>query len=546
MSKSKAKITLHSGYKKNIIVVFSVCELIVSLLKLGVINLLGKAIDCLISERRVDTSGLVCTVLFAVCFVATTRIYEICKSRYQKELIQRESELFFGKYRGSKSSTAKNTSDRLQILNESIPSVVNTLTNDIPKFYGTALALIVYIIYGLYIHIFITVLVSVIACVITVYQYKSSQKNTADYEEGEKLEAKSNEYARKVVENAEIAEVMLDSEKITRKAKTNLGNLNDVWIRAMKVFFKSTGVGTGAYHMTGFITIGFGVVEVIRGNLLFGNIYVIFQIAQIIMSYIAAFPQVYQRISQIAGTNQFMKEFWEQEQWDGERSVRQIARINLKNVSVYYGNANEELVLRDISAEFECGKMYVIHGGNGAGKSTLAKTIGGILKIQKGSICADNIPIVELEKQSYLSAVKYCGQDTVFFPGTVLENITGSEDNEAEVKQILADIGCRLCEELSERLHEEMGMTKGKFSAGERQMIAFVRAVYGIRPSFLILDESIANMDSQSQKSVLRYLEKLSENGTGIIFITHNQIADNLPAVRWKLAEGRLFEEGQV
>lgn len=546
MPKTKAKITLHSGYKKYIIAVFSACELIVSLLKLKVINLLGDAIECLVSEREADTVGLVCAVLFSVCSVATAHIYEICKSRYQRELIQRECESFLEKYRCSKSNTAIKASDRLQMLNESITSIVNTLTNDIPKFYGTALALIIYIVYGLYMNITITMLVSLIACAITLYQYKCSQKNTADYEKGEALEAKSNDYARKAVENAEIAEVMLDSEKISRKAKDNLGNLNNLWMNAMKVFFRSTGVGTGAYHMIGFITIGFGVVEVIRGNLLFGNIYVIFQIAQTIMSYISTFPEAYQRISQAMGTCQFVKEFWEQEKWAGESSIEQIAQLSLKDISFYYENSSEELVLKDVSAIFEKGKIYVIHGGNGAGKSTLAKAIGGILKIQKGTVCADNIPIEELEKQSYLSAVKYCGQDTVFFPGTVLENITGSENNEAEVKRILADIGCKLCEELSERLQEEMGMTEGKFSAGERQMIAFVRAVYGIRPSFLILDEIIANMDSQSQESVLKYLKILSKNKTGIIFITHNQIADNLPAVRWKLTEGRLFEEGQV
>lgn len=544
MTDRKTKIELHSGYNKNLIGIFAICEVITAGLKLAVVTLLGESIEYLISENKVYTGGVICAILLAISAVLVKRVCEVIKRNYERVLVQRECESFFEKYKRVKNSAEIDGSQRLQMVNESIGAIVRNIIDSTPKLIGIAISLACYVIYGLSISAVITILITLLGCVVTRYQYKENQKNVADYEKGEELEAKANEYMRKAVENAEVAEVMLDSEKIAQEAKHKLTDSNNVWLNAMETFFKSASIGTYAYHITGFITIGIGVAEVIRGHMLIGNIFVIFQMAQMIMSYITQLSELYQEMSATKGTCRFMEVFWKQEEWSGKNKKTQIKEISIEDVTFRYGTDETAYVLKNITAVFEAGKFYKISGKNGSGKSTLAKIMAGMVGIQEGNIYVDGIHMGEIEKESYMNAAKYCGQNTIFFPGTVLENIAGVDGDEERVQQLLADIGCEICNGLSKRLHEKMELSEGKFSAGEKQMITFVRSLCGTQPSFLILDEIIANMDEASQKSVLKFLNGLCKKGVGIILITHNQLQENEFSINLQMTDGQLVEEG--
>lgn len=71
-------------------------------------------------------------------------------------------------------------------------------------------------------------------------------------------------------------------------------------------------------------------------------------------------------------------------------------------------------------------------------------------------------------------------------------------------------------------------------------MIAFARAVYGDRPSFLVLDEITANMDGDTKQCVVAFLRKYCSGGIGVVMITHDRIADENFDRKWELADGIL------
>lgn len=536
----KRTTAIHTGYCKTIIALMGVGELLIAVAELAVISLFSIAMERLIADRLFRWQFLVCALLLGIVAAGLKRLLEIWKSSYKRSLTERESEWFFERLRAVRDREKVGAAERLQMLNSSIPELIDYIVGDVPKLIGTVLALVVYIAYGVWVNPIITALVCLIAGGITLYQYRSSQKSTADYTAGEELEAESDAFLRKSVENSEVVQVMLDPEKISRNAEGKLEKVNYVWLGAMQSFFKNSSLGTCTYHITGFVAIAFGLFGVIRGTINVGGVYSIFRVSQSIMSYIAQLPKLYQSRTRAEGAAQFLGGFDDQGMWEGKRKPERIEKLTFEKVSFSYAGETIVPVTRELSATFEAGRFYKIVGQNGTGKSTLGKIFCGLLEIQGGRICADDLPVWELDRDFFQGQVRYCGQSCGFFPGTVLENIAGIERDAEKATALLKKIGGRVCGNLAGRLQENMDSAQKKFSAGERQMIAFARAVYGDRPSFLVLDEITANMDGDTKQCVVAFLRKYCAGGTGVVMITHDRIADENFDRKWELADGIL------
>lgn len=536
----KDKVAIHSEYRKSIIVLMGVCELIIAVAELAVISFFSIAMEQLIEDRLFHWQLPAYALLLGVGAMSVRKLLEIWKSSYKRTLTEKECGWFFEKLRAVRDREEVDAAARLQMLNNSIPELIDYIVGDVPKLIGTLLALTAYIIYGIWVNPLITVLICLIGSVITLYQYRSSLKSKDDYTAGEELEAESDAFLRKVVENSEIVQVMLDPEKISRNAERKLEKVNNVWLGAMRSFFRNSSLGTCTYHMTGFIAIAFGLSGVVRGTTTVGGIYSIFRVSQSIMSYIAQFPKLYQSRTRAEGATQFLYSFEKAQLWSGEVKPERIGVLTLEKVSFSYAGETAITVAKELSATFQVGKFYKIVGRNGAGKSTLGKILCGMLEVQGGTIYADNQPVWKLDQKVFQRQVRYCGQSCGFFPGTVLENIAGIERDAEKTTALLKEIGGGVCGNLAERLQENMDSAQKKFSAGERQMIAFARAVYGVRPSFLVLDEITANMDGDTKQCVVAFLRKYCSAGTGIIMITHDQIDDKNFDRRWELADGIL------
>lgn len=233
----KRTTAFHTGYCKTIIALMGVCELIIAVAELAVISFFSIAMERLIADRLFQWQLLVWALLLGIATAGLKRLLEIWKSNYKCALTERESEWFFERLRAVRDREKVGATDRLQMLNSSIPELIDYIVGDVPKLIGTVLALVVYIAYGVWVNPLITALVCLIAGGITLYQYRSSQGSTADYTAGEELEAESDAFLRKSVENSEIVQVMLDPEKISRNAERKLEKVNNVWLGAMQSFF---------------------------------------------------------------------------------------------------------------------------------------------------------------------------------------------------------------------------------------------------------------------------------------------------------------------
>ena len=234
-----------------------------------------------------------------------------------------------------------------------------------------------------------------------------------------------------------------------------------------------------------------------------------------------------------------------QEDIHGGRPLGPVrGEIEFKNVWFAYNE--EEWILKDLSFKIEAGETAAFVGATGSGKSTIISLLTRFYDIQKGEILLDGVNIKEFNLLDLRRQVSVVLQDVFLFSGDILSNIrlNNSEITDAEIetasKYVNAD---GFIEQLPDKYHEKVKERGCTFSAGQRQLISFARAV-AFKPSILVLDEATANIDTETELVIQNALAKITKGRTSII-IAHRlstiRNADKIIVIH----KGRLKEMGR-
>jgi len=201
-------------------------------------------------------------------------------------------------------------------------------------------------------------------------------------------------------------------------------------------------------------------------------------------------------------------------------------------------------VLRDLSLRVPRGEKVALVGPTGSGKTTITALLLRLYEIKSGSVRVRGKDVRRYDRESLRRLFAVVPQDVYLFPGSVLSNIAAGEPpDRARAEQVLRRLGAYEVFAGREQGLDTSVLEQGKnFSTGERQLIAFARAMYRDAP-ILILDEATASIDSDTESRLSRALSELLKGRTALV------IAHRLSTVRAAdrilvLQRGRLVEQG--
>ena len=210
-----------------------------------------------------------------------------------------------------------------------------------------------------------------------------------------------------------------------------------------------------------------------------------------------------------------------------------------KNLTAGYGGVD---IIKNINLEVKQGEIAVIVGPNGAGKSTAMKALLGMLKLTDGSVTFAQDDITSMLPQDRVNlGIAFVPQTQNVFTGmSVEENLEmGGFIRSDDIRLTIEDIY-----NLFPILKEKRNQNTGELSGGQRQQVAFGRALM-TKPKILMLDEPTAGVSPIVMDELFSRIIEVGKTGVGILMVEQNaKQALNIADRGYVLVNGKNSREG--
>ena len=285
-----------------------------------------------------------------------------------------------------------------------------------------------------------------------------------------------------------------------------------------------TPVYTMAANLGQMIVLTFGIYLIIKGHFSLG----------LLISFIAYVTNFYNPLRQLAAlwaNFQVAMAGWDRismllsletnlHVMEDPKCETSTSYLHFGAVSFKYPNGKE--VLHKVSFDLERGKTYASVGPTGGGKTTTASLIARLYDATKGIILLDGRDIRSYKPEERTRKIGFILQEPFLFTGTIQDNILyGNPEyknfSNTQLTEAISEAGLEsLLERFDEGLDTKVQTTGDAMSLGQKQLIAFMRAVLR-KPELLILDEATANIDTVTEQLLDSILKKLPASTTRVI-----------------------------
>lgn len=213
---------------------------------------------------------------------------------------------------------------------------------------------------------------------------------------------------------------------------------------------------------------------------------------------------------------------------------------------VWFGYNPDEWVLKGISFTIEPGQSVAVVGATGAGKTSLISLISRFYDVQKGTVLIDDIDVRTLRQTDLRRHIGAVLQDPFIFSGTIASNIRLYETaiTDENIRQAAIHVNAaQFIERLPHGYDEEVKERGAGLSGGQKQLIAFARAIAFNPEVLLVLDEATSSVDSETEHLIQDALNKLMVGRTSIIIAHRLSTIRNVNRII-VLHKGHVVEDG--
>ncbi|HUG05967.1 MAG TPA: ABC transporter ATP-binding protein [Candidatus Limnocylindria bacterium] len=218
--------------------------------------------------------------------------------------------------------------------------------------------------------------------------------------------------------------------------------------------------------------------------------------------------------------------------------------IRFDNVSFAYNEG--DWVLRDVDLTISAGESVAIVGATGAGKTSIISLISRFYDVQRGRILLDGVDLRDMRQADVRRHVGVVLQDPFIFAGTITSNVRLNEPSISD-EQVRAAARFVNADKFIDRLPDgyatvvtERGST---LSVGQKQLLAFARAIAFNPEIMLVLDEATSSVDTETEHLIQDALKKLMQGRTSIIIAHRLSTIQNVDRII-VLHKGRVVEMG--
>ncbi|OYD17455.1 hypothetical protein CH333_00940 [candidate division WOR-3 bacterium JGI_Cruoil_03_44_89] len=224
------------------------------------------------------------------------------------------------------------------------------------------------------------------------------------------------------------------------------------------------------------------------------------------------------------------------------RKQRLEGRIEFRNTWHRY---EEEWVLKDVSFAVNPKERVAIVGPTGAGKTSIISLLPRFYEPERGQILVDGVPISEYDINFLRQNIGIVMQDVFIFSGSIKDNIrlNNQSISDEDISRMAEYVNAhKFIDKLPGRYDTDAKQRGARFSIGERQLLAFARAL-ATNPTILILDEATSSVDSETESLIQDAIAKLLKERTSIV------IAHRLSTIKTVdrilvIDKGKIVEEG--
>ena len=213
---------------------------------------------------------------------------------------------------------------------------------------------------------------------------------------------------------------------------------------------------------------------------------------------------------------------------------------------VWFAYNPGDWVLKGISFKIRPGERVAFVGATGAGKTSLISLISRFYDVQKGAACIDGIDVRDVRQKDLRKHVGTVLQDPFIFSGTIASNIRLHDKSisDERVRKAAEYVNAaHFIEQLPHKYEEEVRERGAGLSVGQKQLLAFARAIAFNPEILLILDEATSSVDTETEVLIQDALNKLMLSRTSIIIAHRLSTIRNVDRII-VMHKGRIVEEG--